>query len=298
MSKKIFYYLLLLIVTFFWGVTFPLIKVSLSYIDPVPFLAIRFGLSTVLFLPFVIGNKNLFKKENVVVGIIAGSYLAAGYVFQTIGLLYTTAAASGLITGLYVIILPGLSVIYLKLPLSRVIVVSSVMAFAGLIIMSSGSFFSGSLAWLGDVMTLVCAFSYAFQLAYLAKYSPRTDAYVLSFYQLLITAIITILMVPVFPHSNFVLKPYVIFTIIFTAIFAGILAIYVMTRAMAFVEPSLAGIIFVGEPVFAAISSVFLTTEIITLYTVIGGVIMVSAIFLVTYSKYREDRKDSKGVHA
>lgn len=291
MSKKLLYSLLLLLVTFFWGVTFPLIKHSLEFISPLPFLAIRFAISTVLFLPLVIRNKGLFKRENIVIGLGAGIYLAAGYVFQTIGLLYTSAAASGLITGLYVIILPILSVVYLKIRLTGVIVFSSILAFVGLIIMSYGSFYSGSMAWLGDILTLICAFGYAFQLAYLAKNSSKADSYVLSFYQLLITAVITAVMIPAYPNEVVTLNLYVIFTLFFTAVFAGILAIYVMTRAMIFVEPSLAGIIFVGEPIFAALSSVLLIGEKLTISTIVGGIIMVLAIFLVTYSKYSEDKK-------
>ena len=34
---------LILLVTFFWGVTFPLIKIALEYISPVVFLALRFS---------------------------------------------------------------------------------------------------------------------------------------------------------------------------------------------------------------------------------------------------------------
>ncbi|MCL5990379.1 MAG: EamA family transporter, partial [Candidatus Thermoplasmatota archaeon] len=44
---------MLLIVTFFWGVTFPIIKVALDYISPAPFLAIRFALASAMMLIFV-----------------------------------------------------------------------------------------------------------------------------------------------------------------------------------------------------------------------------------------------------
>ncbi|NDT35782.1 EamA family transporter, partial [Francisella tularensis subsp. holarctica] len=43
--------LALFIVTIFWGVTFPLIKISLAYISPGLFVAIRLSLSCLLFLP-------------------------------------------------------------------------------------------------------------------------------------------------------------------------------------------------------------------------------------------------------
>jgi drug/metabolite transporter (DMT)-like permease len=62
---------------------------------------------------------------------------------------------------------------------------------------------------------------------------------------------------------------------------------------MIYVEPSVAGIIFVGEPIFAALTSVWLIDEHLSLYTIIGGTIMVIAIFIVTLSKYLENRSQA-----
>ena len=292
MSKNLYYSIFLLLITFFWGVTFPLIKVSLEYISPLPFLALRFSVSTIIILPFVIRNRQFRDRKAMMYGFWAGFYLMLGYVFQTIGLLYTSAGASGLITGLYVVILPLISIVYLKTRVSRIIIISSITAFTGLIIMSTGAF-SGALGWFGDILTMMCAFSYAANLAYLSKRAAEFDSYVFSFYQLLMVAVFSALAIPFIPGERFVLNTYVIFTILFTAIFAGVLAIFVTTKAMIYVEPSVAGIIFVGEPIFAALTSVWLIDEHLSLYTIIGGTIMVIAIFIVTLSKYLENRSQA-----
>ena len=155
--------------------------------------------------------------------------------------------------------------------------------------MSTGAF-SGALGWFGDILTMICAFAYAANLAYLSKRAAEFDSYVFSFYQLLMVAVFSALAIPFIPGERFLLNTYVIFTILFTAIFAGVLAIFVTTKAMIYVEPSVAGIIFVGEPIFAALTSVWLIDEHLSLYTIIGGTIMVIAIFIVTLSKYLENR--------
>ena len=289
MSKNLYYSIFLLLITFFWGVTFPLIKVSLEYISPLPFLALRFSVSTIIILPFVMKKRQFRDRKAMIYGFWAGFYLMLGYVFQTIGLLYTSAGASGLITGLYVVILPLISIVYLKTRVSRIIIISSITAFTGLIIMSTGAF-SGALGWFGDILTMICAFAYAANLAYLSKRAAEFDSYVFSFYQLLMVAVFSALAIPFIPGERFLLNTYVIFTILFTAIFAGVLAIFVTTKAMIYVEPSVAGIIFVGEPIFAALTSVWLIDEHLSLYTIIGGTIMVIAIFIVTLSKYLENR--------
>ena len=292
MSKNLYYSIFLLLITFFWGVTFPLIKVSLEYISPLPFLALRFSVSTIIILPFVMRNRQFRDRKAMIYGFWAGFYLMLGYVFQTIGLLYTSAGASGLITGLYVVILPLISIVYLKTRVSRIIIISSITAFTGLIIMSTGAF-SGALGWFGDILTMICAFAYAANLAYLSKRAAEFDSYVFSFYQLLMVAVFSALAIPFIPGERFLLNTYVIFTILFTAIFAGVLAIFVTTKAMIYVEPSVAGIIFVGEPIFAALTSVWLIDEHLSLYTIIGGTIMVIAIFIVTLSKYLENRSQA-----
>ncbi|EQD43094.1 membrane protein containing DUF6, transmembrane, partial [mine drainage metagenome] len=163
MSKNLYYSLFLILITFFWGVTFPLIKVSLEYLSPMPFLALRFAVSSLIILPFAVRNKQFRDRKTIIYGLWAGFYLMLGYVFQTIGLMYTSAASSGLITGLYVVILPLISIVYLRVRVSRIIIVSSIVAFTGLIIMSTGAFYGAS-ALFGDSLTIICAFAYAVNL--------------------------------------------------------------------------------------------------------------------------------------
>ena len=80
---------------------------------PVIFLFIRFLISSIILLPLV-GIKKLRTRGGEVEGIIAGFLLFVGYYFQTVGLKFTTPADSGIITGLYVVIVPLLSYVYLK----------------------------------------------------------------------------------------------------------------------------------------------------------------------------------------
>ncbi len=283
-NPKIFYMGLLLLVTFFWGVTFPLIKIALGFISPVSFLVIRFLASSLLLLPFVIRNRSLRRARDIRLGISAGFLLFLGYFFQTVGLNYTTASQSGIITGLYVVLLPFISLIYLKLRPDRVSVFASFLAFAGLIVMSAGDLENSGIQF-GDVLTIISAVAYAFQIAYVSKYSSTLDTYVFTFYQLLSVAVFSSIFLP-FMGSPFAINYFVVFTVLFTAIFAGIFAIFVSNKSLIYVEPTAAGVIFVGEPVFAAITSVIITGQELGIYTVIGGTVMIFAMFLTTFRNY------------
>lgn len=289
-GKTSLYLGLLLLVTFFWGLTFPLIKNTLEFVSPMIFLSLRFGLSTLFLVPFLIKKKGVFGRRNIIQGFVAGILLFFGYYFQTIGLEYTTASKSGIITGIYVVLIPIISYYYLRRRASGYDVFASVIAFAGLIIMSSGSLTNSGVE-LGDILTLLGAVAYAFQIAYLSKHSSGLDSVVFTFYQLLVVTIFSTLFIPTYPSLQVVLNGYAIFTIVFTALLAGTFAMFVTTRALIFIEPTAAGIIFVGEPIFAAISSVILNNEVLGIYTIVGGSIMVLAMFITTFDKYLKSRK-------
>ncbi len=284
-TRNQFMYLgLLLLVTFFWGLTFPLIKNALVYISPVLFLSLRFMASAALLLPFLRG-RNAFSRTNIKYGFIAGAFLFIGYYFQTVGLEFTTAAKSGIITGTYVVLIPVISYFYLRRKITRTDTLASGMAFAGLIIMSAANL-ENSTVQLGDILTLICAIGYAFQIAYVSKHSKNLDSTVFTFYQILAVGVLSTIFIPTYPQAHEVLNYYVIFTILFTAAFAGVFGYYINTKALIFVEPTTAGVIFVGEPIFAAVTSVLINHEVLGVLGLVGGGIMVLAMFVTTFDKY------------
>ncbi|WP_393971119.1 DMT family transporter [Oxyplasma meridianum] len=303
-NQKILYMGLILLVTFFWGITFPLIKLALEYISPVVFLALRFAVSSLMLMPFIFRSGKLKDRRMARIGMTAGVFLFLGYYFQTVGLDYTTAANSGIITGIYVVILPFISFAYLKMKVSRLDVAASAIAFAGLFIMSASSLaIRSSTVEFGDIFTLICGVAYALQIAYVARYSGGLDSTVFTFYQILTVAILSTVFIPTYSTSLFTINALVVFVIIFTALFGGVLAYFITTKALIYVEPTSAGIIFVGEPIFAAISAVVIGGEVLGPLTIIGGTVMVFAMFLTSIDKYLSRRRElssakrSLGVH-
>jgi drug/metabolite transporter (DMT)-like permease len=290
MDRKIFYMGMLLLVTFFWGVTFPVVKVALGYIGPGPFLALRFLAATIMMAFFVRRGKGFLSPTNIKHGMVAGFLLFIGYYFQTVGLEYTSAAASGIITGAYVVILPLMSYLYLKTKVSRVDLFSSIIAFGGLILMSIGSL-SNLGTELGDLLTLICAVGYALQIAYVSKHSRNINSSTFTFYQIAAVTVFSTISIPFTPGGLGSVNLYVAFAIIFTAIFGSVFGYYVSTVALIYVEPTAAGIIFVAEPIFAALAAVVLAHEHLGIYVILGGAVMIMAMFLTSLDKYLKGRR-------
>lgn len=292
MDRKILYMGLLLSVTFFWGVTFPVVKVALGYIGPGPFLALRFLAATIMLAFFVRRGKGFLAPSNIKHGMVAGFLLFIGYYFQTVGLEYTSAAASGIITGAYVVILPLMSYLYLKTKVSRVDLFASIIAFGGLILMSLGSV-SNLGTELGDLLTFICAVGYAVQIAYVSKHSRNINSSTFTFYQIAAVTIFSTISIPFTPGGLGTINLYVVFAIIFTAIFGSVFGYYVSTVALIYVEPTAAGIIFVAEPIFAAFAAVILAHEHLGIYVILGGAVMIMAMFLTSLDKYLKGRRES-----
>lgn len=296
MEKRLFYMGMLLLVTFFWGVTFPVVKFALQFSSPDTFLALRFLIaSAVMGLFLRRGRKNL-NRNTVLHGIMAGFLLFLGYYFQTVGLDYTSAAASGVITGVYVIILPVLSYVYLSSRISRVDILASLIAFSGLILMSISSGTHGT-TLLGNLLTLVCGIAYAFQIVYVSKHSSKLDSSAFTFYQLAFVTVFSALTIPISPGGIGTVNTDVVLAALFTALVGSVFGYYVSTVALIYVDASAAGIIFVGEPIFAALSSVVLAHEVLSRVVIAGASLMVMAMFLTTVDKYlREHRKNLKSL--
>ena len=290
MEKKLFYMFMLLLVTFFWGVTFPIIKTALQYVSADAFLAFRFLIATALMGILVRKGGDFRKRRNILTGFTAGFLLFLGYYFQTVGLDYTSAAASGIITGIYVVILPLISFLFLHNKVSRMDVYASVIAFTGLIIMSAGSS-AGFGSRLGDLLTLICGVAYAVQIAYVSRYSGSLNSYTFTFYQLLAVTIFSFAAIPISPGGIGTFNGYVIFALVFTAIFGSIFGYYVSTIALIYVDPAAAGVIYVGEPVFAALASVIIAHEALGISVIIGGTVMVAAMLMTSLDKYLKTKR-------
>ncbi len=278
---------MLLLVTLFWGITFPLVKQSMNFTTPVIFLALRFLISAILLLPLAIRSGRLKRRWNLVTGFSSGLLLFLGYFFQTVGLVFTTAADSGIITGLYVILIPFFSVVYLKVTVKKWDFGLSFLSLAGLIIMSAFALNQLNIQ-VGNILTVICAIAFALQIVYVSKYSSKTDIWPFTFYTLLFVSVFSFAAIPAYPGEFLRWNYTLVFNLIFTAILAGSFAMYAQNMALRYIDPGFAGIIFVAEPVFAAIASVVIGNEVLSIFTIAGGALMVLSMGISAFLRYKE----------
>ncbi|MEM0195388.1 MAG: DMT family transporter [Thermoplasmatales archaeon] len=284
MDKRVAY-VGLVFVAAVWGATFPIIKETLLYIGPISFLFFRFALASVIMMPFVVKK---IRKKDAIYGTIVGIPLALGYITQTIGLQYTSPSMSGLITGIYVVLTPILSIFILRIPKDPVKIYLAMTAFAGMALMTVSST-SGET--LGNILTVFTAVFYALQIVLTEKYLGDGDPLVFTFFEILIVAVFSLIFDPLSVINSEVLgNGYVLFSVIFNGAVGSFLAIWIMTVAIREISGYVSALILVLEPVFAVLISTLVFHFRISSLMLVGGAIIVISMFLAIR---RENKKST-----
>ncbi len=276
----------LLFNTLIWGGTFAMIKNAFTDISPLLFLGLRFGLAALIFFPFVYSHLRKTNKQTLIAGSVLGFFYFAGFTAQSLGLNLTTATKSGFITGTFVVFIPILQLIIERRRPKWFNMISVFLVLVGLIMLSSkgenvldfikqlGSDFN-----FGDLLTLLCALLFAFQVVYVDVFTKKFDYLPMVFVQLLITGLGGFILSFIFSVASLetiklTINTTVITAILYTAIFASIIATVIQLKFQKIVSPTKAGVIFSIEPIFAAVFAYFLLSEKISNFGLIGCVLI------------------------
>ena len=278
----------LLAVAAMWGISFVWMKDILDQQDVYSFLVSRFIVAALVMLvanPKVIArlNRTLLLK-----GSLIGTALGLGYIFQTLGLERTTPAITGFITGLYVVLTPLIGALILKEKLTISAWFYIALATVGLGVLSINGLSIGT----GELFVLISAFLFAAHILLLSRWSRDFDAYTLTFVQLATCAIVSGIPASL---NGFIAPPdtQVWAVVIFTAVFATFFAFVVQTWAQARISATKVAVILTMEVVFAALFSVALGAEPLTLRIVLGGSMVLVAMIMIVQPKVTPVKNDS-----
>ena len=280
MRKNFWAAIALVLVAAAWGATFVLMKPAIDSQPFYDFLATRFTLAVIVMI--IVRPKVLrdFNPGLLVRGVPIGALLGLGYVTQTIALEMTTAAITGFLTGLYVVMTPVLAWIFLRQRVGKKVFWGIALATVGLALISIN--FENFGVEVGQIWGIICAVLFAAHIVALGVFSPKLDAYALTVVQLATCAVIC--WVGALPDGyQAPQNGDVWFAIIFSAVFATAIAFLVQTWAQSHMDSSRVAIILTSEVVFAAAISVAVGQETLSLQVLIGGVVLIAAMLIVEW---------------
>jgi len=278
--------LLLVGLTAIWGSTFFLIRNVVLQMSPADFLAVRFTIAAVAVLAVFWRQLLALTKREIQVGVGLGVVYAVAQFMQTVGLEHTEATRSGFITGTYVVLTPILTAVLLREPIPRSTWFAVLMATAGLVTLSLNGFGFGF--GFGESVTLFAAVLYALHIIGLGRYSSAASAAGLSAVQLIVIAVVSLMAASPggieLPNSAGAWA-----SVLYMALMAGAVAIWAQTWAQSHLPATRAAIVMTLEPVFAAGFAVGLGGESLTARMLLGGAMVLAAMYTVELFGRRAD---------
>ena len=190
---------LLLLASAIWGFAFVAQRVAMDHIGPFTFNAVRFALGSLPMLALIAlarrrGNAGHAPDRPplrglLLSGLAAGALLYGGASLQQLGIVHTTAGKAGFITGLYVIIVPILGLLW-KMHPRPTVWAGAVLGIVGLFLLSVTEHFTIAL---GDSLVLAGAFFWAGHVILVGWLIRRIDVGTLAFLQFTTCAVLSFL---------------------------------------------------------------------------------------------------------
>ena len=281
--------LLLLLTAFIWGIAFVAQSVGMTYVGPLTFVAVRNLLSAAVILallPFldkvrkVPEKKGLaghFKDKNLLVGgLLCGLFLAVASTFQQTGILYTSVGKAGFITALYILLVP-IAGIFLGRRLRPLILAGVALAVIGLYLLCMTDSLTLNI---GDLLLLLCAFFFTFQIMLVDRYSPIVDGVRLSLIQFVVCAVFCGIPALIFEHPDLAAILAAWQPILYAGVLSGAVGYTLQIIAQKNTDPVIASLLMSLESVFSVLAGWVLLGQRLSARELAGCALMFTAIIL------------------
>lgn len=282
MPRSIKAHLLLVLATLIWGSTFVLIKAALRDSSPLALNAARMGLAAILLALYYRKDLARMTRPALLMGCAVGLFLFLGYAFQTTGLRLTTPSKSAFLTGVSTVLVPLVLVAFWRTKIHPWRAVGIFLALAGLFLMTVPAGRQGLADFAkvnrGDLLTIACAFAFAFQIVFLGRGSQRFPFAQMAVLQIAVAAALMGISAPLLEQPLLRLNGTVLATILITGILGTAVAFTVQAWAQQFTPATHTALIFTLEPVFAWLTSFLYLKERLGIRAGAGALLILAGI--------------------
>lgn len=266
-----------------WGAGFVAQSTAMEAIGPLWFICLRFAIATLVALPLALIEARQTAKplaqgamRNFV---FIGLALFGGAVTQQFGLLSTTVTNSGFLTGLYVVFVPVLTVVFLRRRPHWVIWPAALMASLGIFLLSGGTL-SGLTG--GDLLTIVCALFWAIQVMLIGIFAAGTGRpMLLSITQFAVCAVLGLVLAATLEPLSLAAVQGALPEILYAGVFSSGIAFICQVVGQRYTTAPQAAIFLSSEALFAALFGALLLGEVIPPLGYVGCAIIFAAMLLV-----------------
>jgi len=281
MNKNLKGSLILILCAFIWGMAFSAQSTATNFIGPFTFVFLRSLItSIVLFAVYPLfrshndENKKIYPtKRYILLGAVLGVILFGACALQQAGIAYTTAAKSGFITALYIVLIPIIG-LFMGKRIGGQVWIGVVISLIGMCLLCLKDDLSINI---GDVITLGCAFVFSFHIIVIDKYAGGMNSVLLSAIQFGAGAICALpfMLIAETPTWSGILSCWT--SILYAAVCSGAIGYTLQMVGQKYAEPTLASLLMCLESVFAALGGWILLGESLAAREMLGCLLMLSA---------------------
>ena len=298
MKKQLQSSLILLFATIIWGAAFVAQSVGMDHIGPFTFQAARCLIAVVGLIP-VIAIFDIFKKDGKSffsrwadkrlwkVGILCGIPLFLACNLQQVGLVDVDAGKSGFLTAMYIVFVPLIGIFLKKKP-SFLVPISVLLAVAGLYFLSC---MGVTKIQIGDLMLLGCAVMFAVQITFVDLFAGDLDSLRLNAIQALVCAVLSAIVMVFTEKTTWQGLKDCTVPILYTGLLSMGMGYALQIIGQKHMDSTVASLIMSLESVFALVFGVLILKETMTVWEILGCVLLFAAVILSQIPVPRRKKK-------
>ncbi|ADG82053.1 DMT family transporter [Thermincola potens] len=303
MTKKRFWpFAAITLVMIFWGLSFLSIKVSVAALGPMSLALSRFAIASLLLFTFLKIREpgtRLERKDTLLMAVSGIIGITVYFFFENNGVKLTTASTASIIIGTIPLLTILADFIFCgnRVTWSKGFGVAMSVIGVYLIVKESGDLSFASRHFIGNLMMFGAAFSWVFYSLLTRPLGQRYSRLAVTTYQTLFG---TAAIVPfaLFETNKWdALNWVVVGNVLFLGFFCSALGYYFYVYAMGELGVDISSLFINLIPVVTVVSSYFILGEKITSTQMIGGGIIVLAVYFADLSNWlkKDDRRKQTG---
>ena len=223
------------------------------------------------------------KPTHLFKGSVIGAILFLAYFLQTTGLEFTTTSKNSFLTAVNVVLVPFISWIIIKKPLSKNTLLG--IAFTSF----AGSDASGQLAFnIGDVISLVGAIFFGAHIFYTDHYGGKMENCMVMVIQMGVAALLSWIAVLFTGETQFDFSFEALLPILYIGIIATLVGYGIQTASQKHTTSGQSAVILSTEAFFGMITAILLLNEPVLPTMVIGGILIFLGILVVELQPLKE----------
>ena len=268
---------ILLLTAIIWGGGFIATDVSLGSMTPLQVMTFRFLIATIVLSLIFINKLKKINKSILKKGILVGFFLFVGFVFQTVGLKYTTVSNNAFLSAIAVIFVPLIGLLFKK-KIDRYGIIGTALTVIGIGVLTiDGSFASINI---GDILTIIGSIFYAMQIILIDSFAKEEDVVVLTIIEIAACFVFSLIVMTI--RGDLYFDPTIkgVGGVVYLGLFSTAIGLFLQVLGQKTTTETRAAIIMVTESVFGTIFAIIFLNQLLTIRVIIACVIIFIAIII------------------